>query len=163
MKFRGGKITSTLILVVSLLLLLPLLAILQYQWLSQLSEREQEHMRVNLRAIANHFSQDFDDELTRPYALFFPFPELSRESGLADYIGRYDRWLAVTQYPRLIRDGLSVDFWKKRTVDGLMSASRRLTSINLDDGRVSISSNKPLLINELFSLAYGISKNLPEC
>jgi len=95
-----------LIVVAALLLLLPLLAILQYRWLAQLSEREQEHMKSNLRATATRFGQDLDDELTRAFAVFFPPSDLGKEDGLSAYAARYDRWQTVAQYPRLVRDVL---------------------------------------------------------
>ncbi len=95
-----------LIVMAALLLLLPLLAILQYRWLAQLSDREQEHMKSNLRASATRFSQDFDDELTRAYAVFSPPPGLGKDDGVSAYAERYDRWLTVAQYPRLVKDVL---------------------------------------------------------
>ncbi|MGH9834462.1 MAG: sensor histidine kinase [Blastocatellia bacterium] len=106
MNFRERGTTSTLIVVAALLLLLPLLAVLQYRWLAQLSEREREHLRSNLRATATRFSQDFDDEITRAYVVFSPSPDLGKEEELSAYAARYDRWLAVAQYPRLVKDVL---------------------------------------------------------
>jgi len=106
MKFRERGTTSTLIVVAALLLLLPLLAVLQYRWLARLSDREQEHMKSNLRAKATGFSQDLDDELTRAFVVFSPFADLGRDDELSAYAARYDRWLAVAQYPRLVRDVL---------------------------------------------------------
>src|SRR5678815_4765096 len=101
MKLRERGTTS-MIIVGAALLLLPILAILQYRWLAQLSDREQEHMKLIMRAPATRFSQDFDDELTRAYAAFTPTFDLGKEEGLADYAARYDRWLSVAQYPRLV-------------------------------------------------------------
>jgi signal transduction histidine kinase len=106
MNFRERGTISTLIVVAALLLLLPLLAVLQYRWLAQLSEREREHMKSNLRATATRFSQDFDDEITRAYTVFSPSPDLGKEEELSAYAARYDRWLAVAQYPRLVKDVL---------------------------------------------------------
>jgi signal transduction histidine kinase len=106
MKYRDRGTTSMMILVAALLLLLPLLAILQYRWLARLSEREQEHMKSNLRAIATRFGQDLDDELTRAIAVFSPSQEVGKDDGLSAYAARHDRWIAVAQYPRLVRDVL---------------------------------------------------------
>ena len=106
MNFRERGTISTLIVVAALLLLLPLLAVLQYRWLAQLSEREREHLKSNLRATATRFSQDFDDEITRAYTVFSPSPDLGKEEELSAYAARYDRWLAVAQYPRLVKDVL---------------------------------------------------------
>lgn len=106
MRFRGPGTTSTLIVLIALLLLLPLLAVLQYRWLAQLSERESEHMKANLRATAMRFGEDFDDELTRAYVVMFPSPDLEKEDGLPAYVARYDQWLAVARHPRLVKDVL---------------------------------------------------------
>ena len=105
MKLRERGTTS-MVIVGAALLLLPILAILQYRWLAQLSDREREHMKLNMRATATRFSQDFDDELTRAYAAFTPTFELGKEEGLSDYAARYDRWLSVAQYPRLVKEVL---------------------------------------------------------
>jgi len=107
MKYRERGTTSMLIVVAALVLLLPLLAILQYRWLAKLSEREHEHMKADLRERATRFSQDLDDELTRAFALFFPSPDLGKDDGLSAYAARYDRWLSVAQYPRLVKDVLA--------------------------------------------------------
>lgn len=95
-----------MIVLVALLLLLPLLAVLQYRWLAQLSERESEHMKANLRAMATRFGEDFDDELTRVYVVMFPLPGLEKEDGLPAYVARYDQWVAIARRPRLIKDVL---------------------------------------------------------
>src|SRR5262245_20887799 len=61
-----------LLLVIALLAILPLLAILQYHWLGQVSEGERERMKNNLNASAKRFSQDFDDEITAVFLFFQP-------------------------------------------------------------------------------------------
>ncbi|MFN8001688.1 MAG: HAMP domain-containing sensor histidine kinase [Acidobacteriota bacterium] len=104
MNIRERGTTSMLIVLAVLLLLLPLLAILQYRWQSQLSEREREHMTGNLRASAFRFGQDLDDELTRAYVIFAPSMAVGKEAGLSAFATRYDRWLTQAQYPQLVRD-----------------------------------------------------------
>lgn len=92
-----------MLVLVVLLILLPLLAVLQYRWQSQLSEREQEHMKINLRAIAQRFEQDFDDEIARAYTVFFLPADQAADENLIEYAKRYDRWLSVTQHPKLLK------------------------------------------------------------
>src|SRR5262245_30742141 len=105
MRFWERGTTSTLIFAaVLLLLLLPLLAVLQYRWLTQLSEREQEHLKSNLNATAIHFSQEFDDELTRIYVALSPPPGLVQEEGLTAYATQYSHWQTIAQYPRLVKE-----------------------------------------------------------
>jgi signal transduction histidine kinase len=103
MKLREHGTTSMLIVGGALLLLLPLLAILQYHWLSQLSARDQEHMKSNLRATAIRFSQDLDDELSRAFAETFPRRDAGTEDWLPAYAAQCNRWLAIAPYPKLIK------------------------------------------------------------
>jgi hypothetical protein len=104
MKLREPGNKSILVVLAALLLLLPLLAVLQYRWQAQLSEREQEHMKLNLRAIAQRFEQDFDDEIARAYAvLSLPSDQIGDEN-LVEYSKRYDRWLSIAQHPKLLKD-----------------------------------------------------------
>jgi len=51
-----------LLLVATLLVLLPLLAVLQYRWLGEVSAGERERMQANLRTSADRFCADFDRE-----------------------------------------------------------------------------------------------------
>ncbi len=111
----------------ALLLLLPLLAVLQYRWLAQLSEREQEHMKLNLRAIAQRFSQDFDDELARAYAALSLPPDQAKDETLSAYPARYDRWLTVAQHPKLVKDL----FVARQDVNGQL----KLSQLKIDERR----------------------------
>jgi signal transduction histidine kinase len=104
MRLREPGTKSTLLVFAVLLILLPLLAVLQYRWQSQLSEREQEHMKINLRAIAQRFEQDLDDEIARAYTAFFLPSDQASDEKLVEYSKRYDRWLSTTQHPKLVKD-----------------------------------------------------------
>ena len=53
-----------------LLVLLAILATLQYRWLGEVSEAERERMRASLRTRATEFGQEFDAEVTRAYVAF---------------------------------------------------------------------------------------------
>ncbi|HEY9431865.1 MAG TPA: hypothetical protein VI260_10430, partial [Blastocatellia bacterium] len=84
---------NQLIVVTALLLLLPLLAALQYRWLGQVSEGEREYIKANLRATAERFSRDFDQELTRLYLAFDPRAfNLEEEAPPDAYAARYEQW-----------------------------------------------------------------------
>jgi signal transduction histidine kinase len=93
-----------IVLAVALLALILLLATLQYVWLGRISEAERERLGATLNARAVEFAQDFDRELTRAYLLFqsdLPRPDQGASPPFAE---RYDRWLATSSYPRLIKD-----------------------------------------------------------
>lgn len=87
-----------------MLLLLPLLAWLQYNWLGQVSESEREQLKWTLRATARRFSQDFDHELTLAFAAFSPGDSLDSADDLKNFVARYDRWQTTAQHPQLVRE-----------------------------------------------------------
>lgn len=104
MKTLSSK--THLIFVLLLLVLLPSLAILQYQWLGQVSSAERERMLSGLRTAASNFTTDFDREITH---IFFNFQTLEHteteptESGQS-YLQAYQKWQANTRHPQLIKD-----------------------------------------------------------
>ncbi|MFM8395083.1 MAG: hypothetical protein ACKOB4_14275, partial [Acidobacteriota bacterium] len=61
---------SQVIVAAGLLMLLPLLAMMQYRLLGKVSEAERERRRASLQASADRFSVDFDQELIRAYSAF---------------------------------------------------------------------------------------------
>jgi signal transduction histidine kinase len=84
-----------------LVVLLPLLAALQYRWLGQVSEGEREQMKAGLQATARRISDDFDQELTRAFVSYLSSADkLSDESGFAE---RHQRWLDNAHDPRLVK------------------------------------------------------------
>jgi signal transduction histidine kinase len=107
---RSRKPPLVLILVAVLLILLPLLAYLQYQWLGQVSANEREQMQENLRRATAQFSQDFNREIVRIYTAF----EYSPRGGLkpaelnatlrSDGAALFTRWKQVAPYPALVGD-----------------------------------------------------------
>jgi signal transduction histidine kinase len=97
---------NQLIVVVALLLLLPLLAALQYRWLGQVSEGEREYIKANLRATAERFSRDFDQELTRLYLAFdsrAPSPAEVENAPLEAYTAKYEQWRQSVAHPQLVK------------------------------------------------------------
>jgi signal transduction histidine kinase len=61
-----------LIVAAALLLLLGVLATLQYRWLGEVSTAERDRLRNSLRARAADFTRDFDREITRTFLAFRP-------------------------------------------------------------------------------------------
>lgn len=96
--------SSQFIVTAALLLLLPLLAALQYRWLGQLSVSEREQRRAHLRTLATRFGQDFDREITRTYISFLPFSEAEETDWLNAYALNYARWSKSATYPGLIKN-----------------------------------------------------------
>jgi signal transduction histidine kinase len=98
-----------LLLAAALVVLLGVLAALQYRWLGQVSEAERERMQATLKAGAARFGEDFDREIGRVYFnLKLDANAWGVRNGEA-YGARFDEWRAATQYPELVRDVYVVD------------------------------------------------------
>lgn len=85
-----------------LVLLLALLATLQYRWLNRISEADREQRRVALRTAAARFGEDFDRELARAYVAFRLEAEEARQKNWARYAERVARWQTQSPHPGLI-------------------------------------------------------------
>lgn len=94
------------LLVAAMLVMLPLLAVLQYRWLGEVSQAERERMQANLKTSAERFCSDFDRELTTIYTqlqnLTEPNLQQPREILSPDFAARYSLWLSANSNTRLI-------------------------------------------------------------
>ena len=94
-------------LALALLALLPLLAVLQYHWLGQVSEGERERKKSVLTTMARQFCHDFDGELTALYLYFqparIPF-DVATDQSQDDFAARYRRWRETSARPKLIKE-----------------------------------------------------------
>jgi signal transduction histidine kinase len=98
-----------LLLAAALVVLLCVLAWLQYRWLGQVSEAERERMQATLGASAARFTQDFDRELGRVYVgLKMDADVWGARDGDA-YAARYEQWRATVAHAQLVRDIYVVD------------------------------------------------------
>jgi signal transduction histidine kinase len=88
--------------VVSLLLVLGLLATLQYRWVGQVGEAERARLQAGARSRVDQLVQDFDREVTRAYAWLQVDPDMLGEDGGPRFAVRYERWGAHTDYPGLV-------------------------------------------------------------
>src|SRR6185369_11184317 len=91
-----------LVLVAALIALLPLLAVLQFRWLGEVSQAERDRMQASLKTAVSNFSQDFDRELTRAYLNFQMDSRTERQRDWQNYARRYDQWMQATPYPQLV-------------------------------------------------------------
>lgn len=91
-------------LVAAMLLLLPLLAVLQYRWLGEVSQAERERMQANLRVSAEKLCADFDRELTNIYVQFQSQTLPNSDLLAIDFASRYRRWLASAPDSKLVSD-----------------------------------------------------------
>ena len=91
-----------LVLIVALLALLPLLAVLQFRWLGEVSRAERDRMQSSLKTAVANFSQDFDRELMRAYLSFQMDSRTESDRDWSGYARRYDQWAQSTSYPQLV-------------------------------------------------------------
>ncbi|HEX4496947.1 MAG TPA: HAMP domain-containing sensor histidine kinase [Thermoanaerobaculia bacterium] len=99
---------------VILVILLAILASLQYLWSGEVSEMERLRMRGTQRAAGARFSEDFDREVARAFLLFHPVSGEAGDARLNRVVHQYDRWLAEAPWPRLVRDVFLI----RRDADG---------------------------------------------
>ena len=92
------------VIAAALIVLIAVLATLQYRWLGRISDAERERMTSNLGAHSTALAQDFDQELTRAYAIFQLELSGEQESLAAKLTARHDRWMATARHPRMVRD-----------------------------------------------------------
>ncbi|MFY9823168.1 MAG: HAMP domain-containing sensor histidine kinase, partial [Thermoanaerobaculia bacterium] len=103
---RSGSLAQRLPITIAavMVLLLAVLAVLQWRWIGEVSAMERHRMRMSLFAAGSHFTEDFDREVTRAFLYFHPGPLEPPETRLDRVVRQYDRWNAETPYPRLVRD-----------------------------------------------------------
>src|SRR5262249_37490333 len=109
---RGSKrkLPVLLLMVALLLVLLPTLAYLQYQWQGQVSEGLRGQMKSQMRRAPAQFSEDFDREIRRVHASFQPGPVETgtpeeRQLQLSqNYAALYKKWTQTAPYPNLVSD-----------------------------------------------------------
>jgi signal transduction histidine kinase len=99
---------------VILVILLAVLASLQYRWSGEVSAMERHRMRFSQLSAGARFSEDFDREVTRAFLVFHPLPGEAEDARLDRVVRQYDRWLAGATYPRLVRDVFVI----RRVADG---------------------------------------------
>jgi signal transduction histidine kinase len=117
MKLRRPSLT--VVLVVALMALVPLLAVLQYRWVGQVSRAERERMRTSLDSAVKNFTEEFDRELVRIYLdLQLDLPSMGGDStpppdwrarAVRNYGSRYKRWLAQATHPQLVKEIMLIE------------------------------------------------------
>ncbi len=99
------------------LLLLPVLAWLQYSWLGQVSEAERGRMQRTLRTAASQFGVDFDGELSRAMVGVQVDGPTLRDENWTAYAQKYSAWSDRAVDPRLVREVLLVDLPRRTRGD----------------------------------------------
>ena len=118
---------------VALLVLLGVLATLQYRWLGQVGDAESQRMRANLRMAVNRFVDEFDAELTRAFLYVVSDPRRVPE-GDASYFGRLELWKREAPRPDLIEQVYLVEMGESELeIQQLDPSTGELLPIELPD------------------------------
>ena len=97
------------LLTAALLVLLPTLAVLQYQWVGQLSTAERDRMQRNVRIAAAQFRDEFDLEIGRAFLSLQVGPVTAREGSSDRYSEAYDTWVNTAPHPQIVSSIFLID------------------------------------------------------
>ena len=106
---QRGRFSAVTILVGMVMLLLPALAWMQYQWLGQISTAERDRMQRTLRTAAAQFANEFDSELSRTLISLQVDGAVMRDQNWSAYAQSYSKWASSAAEPRLVREIWLVD------------------------------------------------------
>lgn len=93
---------TTILLVAGLGALLVLSGALQYRWLRQISESDNEKAHRRVQEQAERFAMDFNREIQNSYFNFQTGPDTWAKKDWSAFNERYDYWREKTAYPELI-------------------------------------------------------------
>jgi Signal transduction histidine kinase len=88
--------------VAALAALFVLLGILQYNWLSRVSDADAEKLQKRLNSDAEHLAADFNREIQNAYFNFQLDTENWKSRNCVEFNERYDFWHGKTAYPTLV-------------------------------------------------------------
>jgi signal transduction histidine kinase len=89
--------------------LLVVLGVLQYRWLSQVSEAEIERQQRRLNSDTEKFAADFNREVQAAYFNFQRGAETWKKKDWAEFNDRYAFWQSKTAFPTLIKNVIFVE------------------------------------------------------
>ena len=102
-KIRWDNPRVSIVLIAILLISLPLVAVLQYRWIGQVSQAEQEHLKNTLRASTDRFVRDFNGAFSELYFSVLAVRPLVPQLTEEDYGLRWMAWAARSPFPGLAK------------------------------------------------------------
>ena len=91
------------------MLLLPVMALLQYRWIGQVSDAERERRERTLKQATAQVAQDLDLELFRAFGGLQVDGDALKTDDWTGYAERADAWRAAATTPTLVKDVLLAD------------------------------------------------------
>jgi signal transduction histidine kinase len=106
---KRNKYTVAVVLVTcAMVVILPLLAYLQYRWLGQISDQEFKRMQNNVRTAAFHCAMDLSQELTELMKSVGGVVSGSDDAVKKEISRRLNKWKMTTNHGRLILDSIAI-------------------------------------------------------
>jgi signal transduction histidine kinase len=109
MRLAGRRPTMLYLVASGALLLLPVMAALQYRWIGQVSDAERERRERTLKQATSQVAQDLDVELFKAFVGLQVDGEALRSDDWSGYAERADAWRAAASSPALVREVLLAD------------------------------------------------------
>ena len=129
MTFRRQNFSPlTFVLVILLLVLLGVLATMQYRWLTEISRAERERWQSRLRTDAHRLSQDFNGEISKAYFIFQLDARIWEKENYNVFAERFDSWNANAAFPNIVSE---IYFVGEQKSMGFNSASRNFELVEL--------------------------------
>jgi signal transduction histidine kinase len=116
MRSRGFARLLPFAVAAVLLLLLAVLATLQYRWIGELSAMERRRMDESLRASANRFADDINAQVTRAFLYLHPISPPVLPSRRQEIIAQRNKWGVSAPMSRIVD---KVFYVERNTQSGL--------------------------------------------
>src|SRR5262245_59511103 len=96
------------LLIAGLLALVIVLAVLQYQWLGEVSLAEEQRLKFSIGQTGGSIASDLGEEMGAMLSLLQPDPEELENDDWRALAERYDLWTKGSLEPDLLKDFLLV-------------------------------------------------------
>ncbi|MFP4384027.1 MAG: sensor histidine kinase [Spirochaetia bacterium] len=145
------KYALTTILLILMLGGVVLLGVMQYRWIGQVAQLENQRMRISLQETVRQFRDNFNLEVTVLWQIFhFNGSEPLRGNPRDAVIERYDTWRKHTRFPDLIAEVYIIRGMEKNSVETILKKSSENLVLETDP---QVFSNH--VFGEIFSASLG--------
>ena len=141
-----NKSRFPILIVSGLLVLLGVLAILQYIWLGQISEGERARLEKNLQTDTQRFAEDFNREMQSAYFNFQLNADVWREKRWDDFNERYKFWSEKTVYPNLIKDFYLIEFAEELKVSRYNKENKSFQAAKLPENILELKPDRKSVV-----------------
>jgi len=114
---RASKLPAGTPLIAALLVLLVLLASLQYYWLGEISAGERERLQALVDSGAARFGEDFDLDIAGIFLGLQMHADTVRAQSWERYAQRYDHWQTRAMHPEIVGDIYLVQLYENSRIN----------------------------------------------